>query len=82
METFINKDGFEWTPDHIMNDLIKDDSKGAILDMKCYIVSKDNKPISRVLVDKYSNIIYDNSKLEDMACKIEWYKIATMYNKF
>lgn len=74
---FVNDEGFEWYNDELLNNKIPKSLK-----MKCFIVVKENQPISRVLVDSNKNIVYETSKLEDMGCKIEWLKLAKYVRKF
>ena len=78
---FTNPEGFEWWIDKSSTqwahrDIEPTGGKGA-KNLLCFIVRKDEKPVSRVVMDKNTNeVVYENGNLEAVACWLDMYKVA------
>lgn len=73
IEWWIDKETTEWAH--------REDSQGTTLEnIVGFILRKDEKPITRVLMDKESNeVIYSNTNLENVACHIDMLKALKRY---
>lgn len=80
---FTSPEGIEWWTDKETTEWAhKEDQHGTTLkNIIGFILRKDKKPMTRVLMDKESNrIIYDNSLLEAVACHIDMLKALKRYD--
>lgn len=80
---FTNEEGIEWWTDkETTNWAHREDQHGTTLkNIVGFILRKDKKPETRVLMDKESNqVVYANTLLEAVACHIDMLKASKRYD--
>lgn len=73
---FVNEKGVKWFLDKDLTRYCeREDTNGVKLDMKVFIVETLDGHKTRMLIDK-DGPVYENQKLEDMACHIDMIKLT------
>ena len=73
---FINNKGIEWYIDETLTDAANKENDGLpSLNAKCFILVKDNNPITRILIDSNQRELCEDSSFESMASKIDWLRL-------